>query len=75
MPGGGYPQPSGLFGKRDCFPINYVASPTMVSISPEEVTAQFVNVLADLLGENRGLHGIYRDRCDRNFDEGGSASH
>ena len=75
MPGGGYSQPFGLFGKRDCLPLNCGALLAKVSITPEEVTTQFVHVLADLLGEKRGLHGIYRDRGDRSFDEGGPGSH
>ena len=39
MPSGGYAQPSSLFGKRDCLPVNSVASPVMVGVSPEEVIA------------------------------------
>ena len=38
--------------------INCVASLAAISVSPKEVTTQFVNVLANLLGENRGLHGV-----------------
>ena len=75
MPGGGYAQPFGLSGKRDCLPINSVASPVMVGIAPKEVTSQFIYVVADLLREKRGLHGIYRDRSDKSFDEGAPASH
>ena len=75
MPSGGYAQPSGLFGKRDCLPINSVASPVMVGIAPKEVTSQFIYVVADLLWEKRGLHGIDRDQGDRSLNEGGPASH
>ena len=54
MAGGGYSQPFGLFGKCDCFRVNRVASPVVVSITLEEVIAQFIYVVADLLREKRG---------------------
>ena len=49
MAGRGYSQPSDLFGKCDRFPVNSVASSVVVSIAPEEVTAQCIYVVADLL--------------------------
>ena len=49
---------SSLFGECDSVPINCVASLAAISVSPKEVTTQSVNVLANLLGENRGLHGV-----------------
>ena len=75
MAGGGYSQPSGLFGKCDCFPVNSVASPVVVGIALEEVTTQFIYVVADLWREKRSLHSVYWDRGDRSLDEGGLASH
>ena len=75
MAGRGYSQPSSLFGKRDRFPVNSVASSVVVSIAPEEVTAQCIYVVADLLWEKRDFHGVYRDQGDRSLDEGGPASH
>ena len=45
VPGGGYAQPSSLLGKRDRRPVNHVASPVMITISPEEVTAQYLSCL------------------------------
>ena len=38
MAGGGNSQPSSLFGKRDRFPVNSVASSMMVGIAPKEMT-------------------------------------
>ena len=52
-----------------------MTSPTVGSISPKGLTTQFVNMMADLLGEYSGLHGVNRDRSDQSFDEGGPASH
>ena len=75
MLSGGYAQPSNLFGKRDCLLVNSVASLMMVGVSPEEVIAQFIYMVADLLREKCGLHGVYQDKGDRRFDEGGPASH
>ena len=75
MAGGGYSQPFGLFGKCDHFSVNSVASSVVVSIAPEEVTTQFIYVVADLLWEKCSLHGVYRDRGDGSLDEGGPASH
>ena len=75
MAGGGYFQPSGLFGNRDYFPVNSVVSSVVVGIALEEVTAQCIYVVADLLWEKRGLHGVYWDRGDRSLDEGGPTSH
>ena len=75
MAGRGYSQPSGLFGKRDRFPVNSVASSVVVSIALEEMTAQCIYVVADLLWEKRGFLGVYRDQGDRSLDEGGPASH
>ena len=75
MTGGGYSQPSSLFGKCDYFPVNSVASPVVVGIALGEVTSQFIYVVADLLREKRGLHSVYWDRGDKSLDEGGPASH
>ena len=36
VPGGGYAQPSSLFGKRDSLPVNSVATPMMIGVSPEK---------------------------------------
>ena len=47
----------------------------MLGIPPEEVTAQFVNVVTNFLMEKRGLHGVDRDGGNRSFDEGGPTSH
>ena len=68
MVGGGYSQPSGLFGKCDCFPVNSVASPVVVGIALEEVTTQFIYVVADLWREKHSLHSVYWDRGDRSLD-------
>ena len=73
--GRGYSQPSSLFGKHEHFPINSVTSSAMVSITLEEVKTQFIYMVADLLWEKRGLHGIDRDQGDRSLNEGGPASH
>ena len=61
MAGGGYFQPSGLFGNRDYFLVNSVVSSVVVGIALEEVTAQCIYVVANLLWKKRGLHGVYRD--------------
>ena len=68
MVGGGYSQPSGLFGKCDCFPVNNVASPVVADIALEEVTTQFIYVVTDLWREKRSLHSVYWDRGDRSLD-------
>ena len=64
MPGGGYAQTSSLFGERDGLPVDSVTTPVMFGVPPEEVIAQFIYVVANLLREKRGLHGIKRDRGD-----------
>ena len=47
----------------------------VASISPKEMTTQFVNLMIDLLGEERGLHGVEGYGGHRCFDEGGPTSH
>ena len=75
MPGRGHTQSSSLFGERDSLPVDGVVTPMLIGVSLEEVTAHFIYVVANFFWEKRGLHGIKRDRGDRSFDEGGSASH
>ena len=47
----------------------------MLSIPPEKVIAQFVDVVTNFLREKHGLHGVDWDGGNRSFDEGGLASH
>ena len=75
MASGGYSQPTNFLGNSDRSPINCVTTPVMISIPSKEITASFVDVMTNFLREKRGLHCIGRDRGDRSFDEGGSASH
>ena len=58
MSGKGYAQTSSLFGERDSLPVDSVTTPVMFGVPPEEVIAQFIYVVANLLREKRGLHGI-----------------
>ena len=71
----GYSQPTNFLGNSDRSPVNCVTTPVMISIPPEEITAQFVDVMTNFLREKHGLHCIGRDRGDRSFDKGGPASH
>ena len=75
MPGRGYAQTSSLFEERDSLLVDCMATPVMIGVPPEELTTQFIYVVENLSREKRALHGINRDRGDRGFYEGGSASH
>ena len=54
----GYAQTSSLFWERDSLPVDSVTTPVMFGVPPEEVTAQFIYVVTNLLWEKRSLHGI-----------------
>ena len=47
----------------------------MLGIPPEEVTAQFVNVVTNFFMEKLGLHGVDRDGGHGGFYEGGPTCH
>ena len=68
-------QASYLFRHSHCFPIYRVAAPVLSSVPPEEVTVHFIQLVANILWEKSGLHGIYGDGGHHRFYEGGSARH
>ena len=51
-------QASSLFRHSYSFPIYRVAAPVLSSVPPEETTVHFVQLVANLLWEKSGLHGI-----------------
>ena len=51
-------QASNLFRHSHRFPIYRVAAPVLSSVPPEETTVHFVQLVANLLWEKSGLHGI-----------------
>ena len=57
------------------FPIYRVATPVLSSVPPEEATVHFVQLVANILWEKSGLHGIYGDGGHHRFYEGGFARH
>ena len=73
--GGWDAQPSHFLGKSDCILADHVATTVVFRASPEEITAQFVNVVANLLRKERSLHCVGRDRSDRSFNKAGSTNH
>ena len=64
-----------LLGKSDYIPTDRVAATVVFGASPEEISAQFVNVVANFLRKERSLHCIGRDRSDGSFDKGGLTRH
>ena len=64
-----------LFRHSHRFPIYRVAAPVLYSVSLEETAAHFVQLVANLLWEKSGLHGIYRNGGHHKFYEGGSTRH
>ena len=64
MLGRGHTQSSSLFGERDSLPVDSVTTPILIGVSPEEVIAHFIYVVANFFKEKRGLHGIKWDRGD-----------
>ena len=68
-------QASNLFRNGHRFPIYRVAAPVLSSVPSEENTVHFNQLVANLLREKSGLHGIYGDGRHRRFYEGGSAGH
>ena len=58
MAGGRDAQTTRCLWGGDRGPVYSVTSLVVLRISPKEVTAQFVNVMTNLLGEKRGLHCI-----------------
>ena len=61
MPGTGHTQSSNLFGEHDSLPVDSVATPVLIGVSPEEVTTHFIYMVANFLREKRGLQGIKQD--------------
>ena len=61
--------------ERDNLLVDGVATPVLIHVSPEEVTAHFVYLVANFFWEKHGLHGIKRDRGYQSFDEGSFSSH
>ena len=68
-------QATNLFGHSHSFPTYRVASPMVSSVPPEEVAAHFVQLVAGLLRDKGGLHGIYGNGGYHRFNEGGSSRH
>ena len=52
-------QASSLFRHSYRFLIYHVAAPVLSSIPPRETTIHFVQLVANILWEKGGLHGIY----------------
>ena len=73
--GGWDAQPSRFLGKSDCIPADRVAATVVFGASPEEITAQFVDVVANFLRKERSLHCLGWDRSDKSFNKGGLTSH
>ena len=73
--GGWDAQPSRFLGKSDYIPTDCMATTVVFGASPEEITAQFVDVVANFLRKERSLHCIGRDRSDRSFNKGGLTSY
>ena len=68
-------QATSLFGHSQSFPTHRVAAPMVSSVPPEEAAAHFVQLVAGLLGDKGGLHGIYGNGGYHKFNEGGSSRH
>ena len=68
-------QPTRFLGKSDSVPTNRVTAPVLIGASPEEIPTQFVNLVADFLRKERGLHRVGWDGSDKGFDKGGPTSH
>ena len=64
-----------LFGHCHNFPTHHVEAPIVFSVPPEEATTHFVQLVADLLRDKGGLHGIYGNGGYHRFNEGGSSCH
>ena len=75
MTGRGHTQTSSLFGERNSLPVDSMTSLVLFGVSPEEVTTHLIYAVANFFWEEHDLHGIKRDKGNRSFDEGGSASH
>ena len=52
-----------------------MAAPVLSSVPPKETTVHFIQLVANLLREKSGLHGIYGDGGHHRFYEVGSAGH
>ena len=68
-------QATGLFKHSHSFPIYRVVTPVFSSVPLEETAAHFVQLVANLLREKSGLHGIYGNGGHHKFYEGGSTRH
>ena len=68
-------QASSLFRHGHRFPIYRVATPVLSSVPLEETTVHFIQLVANLLREKSGLHGIYGDDGHHRFYEGGFVGH
>ena len=66
-------QASSLFRHGHRFPIHRVAALVLSSVPLEETTVHFIQLVANLLREKSGLHGIYGDGGHHIFYKGGSA--
>ena len=75
MSGGWDPQPARFLGKSDSVPTDRVAAPVLIGASPEEIPTQFVNLVADFLRKERGLHRVGRDGSDRGYNNSSPTSH
>ena len=68
-------QATSLFRHSHSFPIYRVVTPVLSSVPLEETAAHFVQLVANLLWEKSGLHGIYGNGGHHRFYEGGSTCH